>query len=269
MMAFITRMVRDKYKSLIVYCIAGVAFLEMYVALFPMLDKMSEQLSLMMKSMPPEFFKAFNLDPANLSFGSIESLLAMKHYSLIWPMMAIILAISLANYLIINEIDKGTSEPLLSLPVKRRTIFLNRYFTGLMMIIIFNAVSIFAVVPLAMAHGVDYSFSNNLTLFVGASLFLWVCYSMAIMFSNLVSEKGKASMLTGGVIILSYFAGVIASLKDSLVNLKYLSLFNYFNSETLLIKGAYPDNMFWVFVGLIIIFTVVAYIRFIKIDISS
>lgn len=269
MLAFVVRMIKDKYKFLIVYSLAAVAFLEMYVALFPMLDKMSSQLSAVMKTMPPELFKAFNLDPASLNFGNIESLLAMKHYSLVWPMMAVILAISLASYLIINEIDKGTSESLLSLPVKRRTIFVSRYFTGLALLIGFNAISIFAVAPLAMIHGIDFIWQNNLTLFIGASLFSWACYSIAILFSTIFSDKGKANMASGGIIILSYFVGVLASLKESLVNLKYFSLFNYFNGESLLIKNIYPEYIFCALGGIIVIFSLIAYFRFISRDISS
>lgn len=269
MLAFVVRMVKDRYKFLIIYSLSAVGFLEMYVALFPVLDKMSSELSFAMEKMPPELFKAFNLSPASLNFSNIESLLAMKHYSLVWPMMAVILAISLAGYLIINEIDKGTSESLLSLPVKRRTIFASRYFTGLALLIGFVAVSIFAVAPLAMAHGVDFIWQNNVTLFIGASLFSWACYSIAIFFSTISSDKGKANMMSGGIIILSYFAGVLASLKDSLVNLKYFSLFNYFNGESLLIKNIYPEYTFYVLGVTITIFTLVAYFRFIGRDMTS
>lgn len=269
MFAFAYRMIRDKYKSLITYSLSGIVFLEMYVAIFPTLDNMSVQLRQMMKTLPPALFKAFNIDPASLNFGNIESLLALKHYSLVWPVMAIIFAISLASYLIINEIDKGTAETLLSLPIKRSKIFVSRYLTGLLLLIGFNAITIFAIVPLTMLHGVDYIWQNNLTLFVGSLFFSWACYSIAIFFSTLFSEKGKSSMASGGIFILSYILSVLAGLKDTFANLKYFSLFNYFNSEVLLIKNTYPDYMFLVLGGVIIVFSVIGYYRFTTRDISS
>lgn len=51
------------------------------------------------------------------------------------------------------------------------------------------------------------------------------------------SDKGKATMASGGVLIVMYFLNIISSLKDSLVNLKYASFFNYFNASSLMAKN--------------------------------
>lgn len=269
MFTFVTRMIRDKYKSLIIYSIAGLIFLEMYIALYPMISEVSVQLEQMMKTLPAEFFKVFNLDQASMTFNNLESLLAMKHYSMMWPIMAIILAIALANYLIANEIDNGTVESLLSLPVKRSKIFISRYLTGLFMLVIFNAVTIFATILLAAIHNIDVLWQNHLTLFIGSIFFSGVCYSLAIFMSNIISDKGKATMATGGILMLSYIIGVLATLKDSLENLKYFSIFNYFNGEILLMKNAYPEHLFYALGGLTVLLTIGAFIRFKNRDIST
>ena len=78
MLTFITRMFRDKYKSLIIYCLSAVLFLEMFVAMFPMMNEMSEYFDQMLQTMPAELFKAFNLDQASMSLSSLESFLFSK-----------------------------------------------------------------------------------------------------------------------------------------------------------------------------------------------
>lgn len=268
MFAFSKRMIKDKYKSTLVYSFIAICFMELYVALFPTIDKMSAQLNEIMKTMPSGLFKAFNIDPSSLSFGNIESLLAGKHFSMVWPIMAIILAISIANYLIVNEIDNGTAESLMSLPVKRSRIFISRYFTGLLLLVIFNILSIFCIFPLAGIHNVDFLWQNNVALFIGSTVFIWACYSIALFISTLFSEKGKANMVSGGIVLVSYFINILAGLKDSLVNLKYFSIFNFYNSEALLIKNTYPDYFFWAFGLVIILFSILAFYRFKTRDIS-
>ncbi len=268
MFAIAARMFKDKYKSLLVYSITSVLFMELYIAIFPTMSKMSDTLDKLMVTMPPALFKAFNIDPSSLSFGNIESLLASKHYSMIWPMMAVILAISLASHLIINEIDNGTAESLLSLPIKRAKIFVSRYITGLLMLIGFNVISIFSIIPLAAIHDVDFIWQNNVTLFIGSTIFSWACYSIAIFVSTIFSEKSKATMTTGGIILLAYFINILAGLNDNLVNMKYFSIFNYYSSESLLLKNIYPDYFVWAFSVIIISLSLAAFIRFKSRDVS-
>lgn len=269
MVAFIKRMIKDKYKSTFVYSFVAICFMELYVALFPSLNKMSSQLNEIIRTMPSGLFKAFNIEPSSFSFGNIESLLASKHFSMVWPIMAIVLAISIANYLIVNEIDKGTAESLMSLPVKRSKIFISRYYGGIILLLIFNILSIFCIFPLASLHNVDFIWQNNITLFFGSFIFTWACYSIALFISTIFSEKGKANMTYGGIILVSYFINILASLKDNLSNLKYFSIFNYYNSETLLIKNTYPNYFLLAFSFLIIIFSFLAFYRFITRDISN
>ncbi len=191
MFVFATRMLRDKWKSFIVYSIAAIAFLEMYVALFPTISKQSGQINELLKTMPPELFKAMNMDPTTLSFGNFQSYMSSEYMSFLWPILAIVFAVSLAGYISVNEIDKGTIETLASLPAKRSRIFLERYSAGLLILAGFCAVSLFGAIPLAILHNTNFIFANFFTATVGSFLFIWAVYSLATLFSVIFSEKGK------------------------------------------------------------------------------
>jgi ABC-2 type transport system permease protein len=268
MFAFAIRMFRDKYKSFIVYSLSAIGFVEMYIALFPSIRQQSGQIDQMIRTFPPEMFKAMNMDPSTLSFSTLESYLSTEFMSFLWPILAIIFVLSIANYISVNEIDKGTIETLVSLPAKRIRIFVERYFMGLILIAGFCVISIFGAIPFAILHNTDYIFANFVTAAVGSFLFAWAVYSLAVLSSVIFSEKGKASMVTSGVIILMYVMNVISSLNDGLKNLHYFSFFNYFNGSDLLAKNIYPEYIFWVLGGFALVATLIAAAWFNRRDLS-
>jgi len=155
--------------------------------------------------------------------------------------MAIIFAISIANYISVNEVDKGTIETLVSLPVSRTRIFVERYLTGLAILASFCVISIFIAIPLAELHNIKYILGNYLTASIGSLLFIWAVYSLATLFSVIFSEKSRATTASGGVLVFMYVLGIIATLQDNLSNLRYLSFFHYFNGSDLLSKNVYPE----------------------------
>lgn len=258
MLAFAKSMFKDKYKSLIAYVTGSIIFLEMYIALFPSISKQSEQLNQMMTAFPPEFFKAFNIDPGSMTFGSLEPYLSSEYMSFLWPILAIIFAISLANYVSVKEIDSGTVEAVASLPVKRERIFIERYLTGAGLLMVFSLFSMLLAIPLAKIHNIDFIAQNYITSAIGSFFLAWAIYSLALLFSTFTSEKGKATALTSGVLLLMYVINIIASLKEELSDLKYVSFFNYFNGSELLAKNTFPEYSLLVLGGFSIVATTLA-----------
>lgn len=268
MFVFATRMLRDKWKSFVIYTIATVGFLEMYIALFPAIQKQAGQVNQLLKTMPPELFKAMNMDPSTLSFGNLQSYLSTEYMSFLWPILVIIFAVTVANYISVNEIDKGTIETLASLPAKRSRIFLERYAAGLMMLAALCVIGMLGAIPLAQLHSTSFVFENFLTATVGSFLFAWAVYSLAVLFSVVFSEKGKASMATGGILILMYVIFIISTLKDSLKNLQYASFFDYFSGSELLAKNTYPNYAVLALGGFAVVATLIALFWFNRRDLS-
>jgi len=268
MFVFASRMLRDKWKSFVVYSIAAVAFLEMYVALFPSISQQSAQVDQLLKTFPPELFKAMNMDPAVLSFSNFQAYLSSEYMSFLWPILAIVFAVSIASYIAVNEIDKGTIETLASLPAKRSRVFLERYFAGLLLLAGFCVISMLGAIPLAILHSTDYVLVNFITATVGSFLFILAVYSLATLFSVIFSDKGKASMASGGILILMYVVFIVSTLQDNLKDLKYTSFFNYFSGSELLAKNIYPQYSFIALGGFAIVATICAMVWFNRRDLS-
>lgn len=269
MMAFFIRMLRDKYRLWLGYIVMTIILIETYVALFPSIKQQASGFDQMLQSMPAGLLKAFGMDPANFSFGSFQGYMSSEYLSFLWPIIAIAFAISIANYVSVRETDSGTIEALLSLPVQRSRILLERYLAGLVLIVTFAFASLLSALPLAQLHNVTFQTDNFITAAIGASLFTACVYTLATLMSVLFTVKGKATMVSSGILIAMYVMNVIASLNDNLKNLRYGSIFNYFNGSDLLSKNVYPDYMFIALGGAIIILFSLAAVWFNRRDFSA
>jgi len=266
MWVIILRYLRDKWKTIVTYCVAGFGFMWIYVAMFPSIQAQSESYAKLTESFPKAFMKAFGIESLNLDH--IENFLSIEHFSMVWPIMAILLVTSLAASAIAKDIENGTMELSLARPIKRLSIFFGRYITGLIAIVVFVITSIFAIVPLAALHNVSYMFSHFVTTAILAALFCWAMFSLGMMFSAFFSDKGKVSMSMGGLLILMYVINIISGLKESLQNLEYLSFFHYFTAENTLVHNTLKPEAVWVFIGIAVACTAVGAWRFSKRDIA-
>jgi len=245
------RTVKDRKISLAVYSLAGLIFMWMYVALFPSMKEQAEVFEKMFESLPEAFFKAFGIE--SLGFSTIGQFLAMEHFSIIWPLMAVIMLVSIAGSSLAGEVEKGTVELLLSSPVSRLKIFSAKYLVGLFSLLVFAVISIFAIAPLSAIHGIQYNLADFVLVAVISFLFGWAVFGLGILFSVIFSEKSRVYMFTGAIVLVMYVLNVIALLSENLDWLKYASLFHYYDYNAALIDGTLDIINVGIFGGVIVI----------------
>ncbi len=268
MKAIFWRTIKDKRIILLIYCLGIVGFLWMYVGMFPSFADKKEEVNQLMQYYPKDLMQAFGVTEITQIFSTLENFLAMEQFSIVWPIVAIAFVVSIGGASIAGEIEAGTIETLLELPVSRIKIFFAKYLAALVMIIVFTAVSIFAAIPLAAAYHVDYQTSHYLTTFIIGLLFAWAIMTLAFFFSVIFNSKGKAYFIPVGILILMYVLKIISSLKDNLKDLQYTSFFYYFDVNKSLIDNKIDSWSYLIFGGVIIVFTIIAVLWFKKRDIA-
>ncbi len=268
MKAIFWRTIKERRIILLIYCLGIIGFLWMYIGMFPSFADKKEEFNQLMQYYPADLMKAFGVQEVGAIFSSIENFLAMEQFSIIWPIIVIAFVVSIGGASIAGEIEMGTVETLLSLPVSRIKIFFAKYLGGLVLTTVFTAVSIFAVIPLAAAYNVEYQASHYVTTFVISLLFAWAIMSIAFFFSVIFNSKGKAYFIPVGILILMYVFKIISSLKDDLKDLQYSSFFYYFDANKSLVDNKIDSWSYLVFGGVIIVFTIVAVLWFSKWDIA-
>ncbi len=260
------RYLRDRRIFIIVFCVAAIATMWMYIALFPSMQQQSATLNEAFKSYPESLMKAFGIE--SLTFNRIENFIAMEYFSIIWPLMAIFLGISLASGAVAREVEKGTIELVLARPVSRLKLFGSRYLAGLSALVLFTLLSTFCVIPIAAIHHVDYALRNFVTVAILGLLFAWATFSLSMMLSAFFSDKGKVSMSVGGLLVLMYVLNIVAALKANLKDLQYASFFHYFASSNALIKNMLTVESVWVFIAVAVVCTAIGSWRFKQRDVA-
>ena len=142
------RTIKDKKIFISIYCICAILMMFMYVAMYPSIEEKSEEFNQLMENYPEGMMKAFNIE--TISFDKLENFLSIENYSIIWPLMAMFMMVSLAGYSISKEIEKGTAEILLAKPISRLKIYFSRYLTGVIVLLVFTFVSVFSATSSAL-----------------------------------------------------------------------------------------------------------------------
>lgn len=227
------RVFNDRKISLVIYSLAGIGLLWVFIAAYPIIQEQTTAMLELLDGFPEGFLKAFGVDSG--SFGTVEGFLAAKQYSATWPLMVILFLVALAGTVIAGEIEKGSIEISLSNPVSRLSIFFGRYLVGLTGLVIFTFFSVFSLVPLAALYNVDISFPAVLKLSTIAFLFGWAILSLSMLLSSIFSDKNRVYMTVGGLMIGMYMLNVVALIKEEIGYIKYVSFFHYFDTNGALI----------------------------------
>lgn len=252
--------------SLFGFTLGSVAFLLLYVLIYPSFQNEAAKFNELLKSYPKAVLKAFNMEQLNIS--NAAGYISAEHFSFVWPLLAIFLAIGTAGNSIAGEIEKATLALTLSSPVKRARLYLAKMASGLIMIGGFAVISVLALIPLTMINDVIIDRSHVLKIAILGLFFSLAIYSLALMFSAIYSEKSKVYFWTGGILISMYVANIVSGLVSSMKNLQYVSVFHYFAGDKALVNGELSIQALAVFAGIIIISLTTGFLVFKKRDIS-
>ena len=237
MYSIITRALRDKKSSLIIFCVAGILLLVLYIALFPSIQEQSSQMAKIFDSYPKAMLKILNVE--DLNFSTIEKFLAIEQYSFTWPLLIIFLAVSFSGSLV-RDIERGTIDFVLTRPLSRMRLYIGRVLASLSAVLAFSVASILSAIPIAAIAGIDFIAGNHFKMLVVGFSFGAAIVGLASLAGTLYSERGKTYLATGGVLILMYVFNIIAKLKDGLSGLQYFSLFHYLDASSVLAQGTMP-----------------------------
>ena len=161
-------------------------------------------------------------------------------FSFMVPVLVIIFAVSLGASAIAGEEDKRTMEILLSEPVSRRRVVLEKY----AFLLAANAM-LGVVVWLSLAVGVII-FDMEVSMFKLAgttlsSALLGVTFgSLAFAVGAVTGNRGLSVGVSAGAAAATYVINTLASIVDVLEPAKWLSPFFYYNGNVPILNGLDP-----------------------------
>ena len=121
--AILAKSLRDRRRAIIGNSLGLVALIVWLGALFPILRD-SEAFTDLIERFPPEMLSVFGMDPA--TFRTAAGFLSTELYSLFAPLLILIFVISAVTAEVMAEERDGLMDMLLSAPVSRSRVFLEK-----------------------------------------------------------------------------------------------------------------------------------------------
>ncbi len=251
---------KKQILTAIIWAVIIIGFLAgLMLAVFPAYSESKTDVMKVLAGFPPAFAAAFGMNIENLfSFGGFYSF-SFSYISIIGGVMATYLAIDSFS----RESRSKCSDFLLTKPISRSSIFVQKLLSGLTLLVATNAVYIFVCMAIGKSNDTDMLLAS-LSLFLTQLVF----YAMGVLYASLAkkvrSVSGAATVFGIAAFILSALINILEEQK-----LRYITPLKYFDPFSVFADGGYETKYAVTGILVIIICITLSYLRFIKSDTKS
>ncbi|MGX6980256.1 ABC transporter permease subunit [Vagococcus elongatus] len=234
-------------KSLFIWMTVMGLLIVLFMAMFPSMQSkgIKELLDSQLDSLPQNMLVAFNLDSKLRLTNPIGYFSYVMQYLFIG---SCIYSAMLGSACLIKEESEGTIEFLLSQPVSRSSIALQKFLTNFVILLIFwlvlAAASLGSIILFDTTE-MDFGeiFKDVGLVFSKEFLILLFFLSMGFLLSTLIKSSSQSVSLSLGLVLLLYLLGILGDLQEKLSFLKAISPVNQGIPNNIL--GGNDSNAFW------------------------
>jgi ABC-2 type transport system permease protein len=262
----LAKTLREQRRALAWWAVGLVAACVVTTSFYPSVAKSADQLSELLDSLPEGLRNAF-LGGA-VDFASPEGYLQGRLFALFVPLLLLIYAIGAGARAIAGEEERLTLDLLLSTPVTRRRVLLDKAAALLiasvgLAVVLWLAIAISGP-PFDVIVPVDRLAAAILTAFLLATAF----GAIALAVGSGTGHRGLAVGVASGAAATTYLIDVLALSVDGLGWLQRLSPFYYYRSSQPLTSGLQPFDAL-VLAAIAVVGIVVAVVAFERRDLAS
>lgn len=252
--------------SVIWWSIGIIALVALTLAFYPSLRHQTAQLDKSFNQIP-DSAKSLFTDTQDL-FSPVGYLSSQLYY-LMLPLILSILAIGMGSSLIAREESDTTLELILSRPVSRGKVILQKSIAGLIILCIVGAIAWLSVLAMVKIVGMDV----GLVGITVASLYSVVLAGLFGALAFFVASLGRAGRLAsiGAAAIVGLLSYIISSLSASVSLLKWPAkiLPNHYYHPGDILYGHYTWTPLFVFLAIIVGLGFLSYIVFRRRDLAG
>lgn len=252
--------IKAQLKNTVIWILSILAVLLLFMAvIYPVFEGSLEEVVKMIEGFPPEFTAAFGFDVTSMfSIGGFYGF-AFAYISLIGAIMAVSLSVSAFS----REKRSKSTDFLLTKPVGRGRIFMEKLLSGFGILLVTNGIYI-AACYWVLRDGVpevELLFLSGLALLLTQLAFFGIGVLFAVWSKKVRSVSGVATAVGFGAFILS---ALINIMKDD--KIRYIAPLKYFDPTALFQNGSYELRYAMVGVTVTGICLVAAFALFCKRD---
>jgi ABC-2 type transport system permease protein len=216
------RGVADHRRALLAWCAGIAAYVALVAAIFPSVES-SPEFDRLVESYPEALKALFGLEGGSITTGA--GYLDVELFSLMLPLLVLVLAIGSGARTFAGEEDAGRLEVVLSYPVRRRDVVLAKGGAVASEVLVACAVAGVSIALLDPIVGLDLAVGNLASacaaLAVLGMLFGWLALALGAAFPS----RAVAIGVPAAVAAVSYLVGGLHSLAGWLGPFRYVSPF--------------------------------------------
>ena len=251
---------KNNFKNFIIWLSVLILMFGFVFIIYPYIinDETMQSMEDMMKTMPEEMLKAFNMDMTSIStaYGWLKS----EGFTFILLIIGIYSSILGGTILLKEESDK-TIEYLHSLPITRSNIVTNKVIVGIFYIILMVVLlGVFNYIALTLSGDFDhkqYLLLSVTPLFVGLPLF-----AFNLFISTFMHKTKKTIGISLGLVFIFYLFSILSEITESVEFMKYFTIYTLADIRNVIIDVSINPIMIIISISITLIFIILTYFRY-------
>lgn len=228
-----TEAIRRGWRNALYWGI-GLGILGLFVLTFiPDMDALKRYEDLL-KTLPPALLQSFGINPEEqLTPESFVGSFLFARMLLFISVFGVLAGLELTA----NDEDSGSMDMLLSLPVPRWRVLMERFAATIVFTLMISLLTFVGLWVGSMLISIPFNVGRFLETSLTLAPLLILIASITALFSVLVRRKLVAVSVTALVVIVAYFLDALASAVSSLASLRPLSFYAYADMNKVMSAG--------------------------------
>jgi ABC-2 type transport system permease protein len=215
-----------------------------------------------------QLFNAFPEDLMAFFGGDVDlfspsGFLHLEFFSYI-PIILGIMVISAAANLIGKDEEEGSLELIIAQPISRTKVFISRSLALVLSVLLILMITWGGFALGSHLNDFDLTQEELVRPFISLMAILMLFLGLALLLSMIFPDSSSAGLVSGFLLVASYFITSLAQLDDKLAGINLFSPLKYYQGGTA-VDGLDPQNLIILF-GLSVLFIVIAGFIFVKRD---
>ncbi len=234
----------------------------MIVSMYDTMAAQQDQLQQMIASYPQEFLAFFGGDANSLITPA--GFLGMYAFSMM-PVIVGIFAVLAGSGLIVSDEERGRLDLIITHPVGRSAFFFGRALGVLAASVSIHLLGWLGFSLMLGRSSLGFNWGQMLSPFLSLLAQTLVYLTLGLLLSMLLPSRGLSAMLTGLVVVASYFVSSLSFMDERMATLAKLMPYHYF--QTVLSFAELNAGWLLGLLGVSLLMTLLAWWRFLRRDI--
>lgn len=236
---------KDYWKITLVITFLFIVMATLYASMYP---SFKEVLFEMLESGASE---TYNFLPHADQMHTYIGFLTIELYEIFWLLILAIMIGFISSSCITKEIEGKTIDLLMSNPVSRKQIVIEKFVGLIPMFLVINFGTMLSLFGITLLLNENLNFGNLLLVHIVSIPYFLAVISIGILISVIFDEKMKASIVMIAILVGMYIINSLSLMSPDFEFLGSLSIYQYFDTFQVLKYGEIDGAGVFAFIGII------------------